>query len=90
MVLFLSICGSVFHNTAVQKVGAVLPSASVEEIGNLIAGTSSRAFQNLSESDKALVIPQIASGMTSIWLLFLAAAALSFLFSLFLLVSARL
>ncbi|KAI0007237.1 major facilitator superfamily-domain-containing protein [Xylariaceae sp. FL0662B] len=82
MVLFFAICGSMFHNIAVQKVGSVLPNASSVEIGDLVAGTSSTFFQALSDSDKAVVVPQIANAMRSIWVFFLAAAALSFLCSL--------
>ncbi|KAI4655974.1 Efflux pump dep3 [Alternaria ventricosa] len=77
MVLFLAISGSLFHNVAVDKVGKALPEASPTEIGYLIAGLSSKAFQALSDEEKALVIPEIASAMTSIWAFFLAAAALS-------------
>ena len=86
MVLFLAICGSLFHNIAVDKVGRALPDVSKTEIGNLIAGTSSAAFKSLSEANKALVIPEIANAMTSIWAFFLAAAALSFVCSIPLLV----
>lgn len=82
MVCFLAICGSMFHNIAVEKVGSALPGASVAEIGNLIAGTSSSAFQALSDADKAVVVPQLSNAMTSIWVFFLAAGALSFLLSL--------
>jgi len=87
MVLFLAISGSLFHNIAVDKVGKALPDVSSTEIGNLIAGSSSEAFQALSEAEKALVIPEIASAMTSIWAFFLAAAALSVVCSIPLLVS---
>ncbi|KAI1050268.1 hypothetical protein LB506_001924 [Fusarium annulatum] len=78
MVLFLAISGSLFHNVAVDKVGNALPTASQTEIGNLIAGTSSVVFKALSEEEKAVVIPEIASAMKSIWAFFMAAAALSF------------
>ncbi|EAT86503.2 hypothetical protein SNOG_06672 [Parastagonospora nodorum SN15] len=77
MVLFLAISGSLFHNVAVDKVGKALPEVSTAEIGNLIAGSSSSAFQALSNAEKALVIPEIASAMTRIWAFFLAAATLS-------------
>ncbi|KAI4955792.1 Efflux pump dep3 [Alternaria rosae] len=77
MVLFLAISGSLFHNVAVDRVGKALPEVSPTEIGNLIAGSSSKAFQALSDEERALVIPEIASAMTSIWAFFLAAAALS-------------
>ncbi|KAF5665737.1 ABC transporter [Fusarium circinatum] len=78
MVLFLAISGSLFHSVAVDKVGNALPTASDTDIGNLIAGTSSAAFKALSEDEKAIVIPEIASAMKSIWAFFMAAAALSF------------
>ncbi|KAH6873340.1 major facilitator superfamily-domain-containing protein [Alternaria rosae] len=77
MVLFLAISGSLFHNIAVDRVGKALPEISPTEIGNLIAGSSSKAFQALSDEEKALVIPEIASAMTSIWAFFLVASALS-------------
>ncbi|KAH7265513.1 major facilitator superfamily domain-containing protein [Fusarium redolens] len=78
MVLFLAISGSLFHNVAVDKVGNALPATSDADIGNLIAGTSSAVFKALSEDEKAVVIPEIASAMKSIWAFFMAAAALSF------------
>ncbi|KAF4990931.1 hypothetical protein FGRMN_8169 [Fusarium graminum] len=78
MVLFLAISGSLFHNVAVDKVGGALPNLSEVEIATLIAGTSSASFKALSEHDKSLVIPEIASAMKSIWAFFMAAAALSF------------
>lgn len=87
MVLFLAISGSLFHNIAVDKVGEALPDVSEMEIGNLIAGSSSKAFQALSETEQALIIPEIASAMKTIWAFFLAAAALSVVCSLPLLVS---
>lgn len=87
MVLFLAISGSLFHNVAVDRVGKALPEVSPTEIANLIAGSSSKAFQALSDEEKALVIPEIASAMTSIWAFFLAAAALSLVCSVPLLVS---
>ncbi|KAI4959254.1 Efflux pump dep3 [Alternaria arbusti] len=77
MVLFLAISGSLFHNVAVDRVSRILPDVSPTEIGNLIAGSSSKAFQALSDEEKNLIVPEIASAMTSIWAFFLAAAALS-------------
>jgi MFS family permease len=77
MVCFLAISGSLFHNIAVEKVGKALPEVASAEIGNLIAGSSSKAFRRLSEAEKALVIPEVASAMSSVWTFFLAAAVLS-------------
>lgn len=82
MVLFLALCGSVFQNIAIQKIQTVLPGALPTEISQLVAGTSSSAFQALNDTDRALVIPQITDALKNIWLLFTAAAALSFLLSL--------
>ncbi|KAF4438480.1 putative Major Facilitator Superfamily transporter [Fusarium austroafricanum] len=81
MVLFLDICGSIFHNVAVDRVGKALLMVSEPDISNLTAGTSSSAFKALSEADKNFVIPEIASAMKSIWAFFMAAAALSFVCS---------
>jgi hypothetical protein len=87
MVLFLAISGNLFHNVATDKVSRALPEVSSAEIGNLIAGSSGEAFQALSDAEKPLVIPAIASAMTSVWAFFLAAAALSVVCSIPLLVS---
>jgi hypothetical protein len=89
MVLFLAISGSLFHNVAMDKVGNALPGVSEAEIGTLIAGTSSAAFKALSDDDKALVIPEIASAMKSIWAFFMAAAVFSFVCACSLLVSLK-
>lgn len=86
MVLFLAICGSMFHNISVDHIGAVLPDFSEAEIGNLIAGTSSEAFRRLTDAEKQVVIPQLAEALRGIWAFYLAAATLSFVASLTLLV----
>lgn len=90
MVLFLSVCGTVFQNTAVKEVGSSLPRLSANEIAELVAGTSSKAFQSLSSSERSTAITNVTSAIRNVWLLFLAAAALSFAFSLPLAVSSSL
>ncbi|KAI8649905.1 MFS domain-containing protein [Fusarium sp. Ph1] len=87
MVLFLSVCGTVFQNTAIKEAGQALPHLSSDEIAELVAGTSSKAFQSLSPSEKSTVVMNITSAIRSVWLLFLVAAALSFALSLPLAVS---
>ncbi|KAK1765886.1 major facilitator superfamily domain-containing protein [Phialemonium atrogriseum] len=82
MVLFLAISGSIFQNTAVQKIGSALPNASPAEIMQLMTGTSSAVYMDLFESDKRVVIPQITDAMSNVWFMFLVAAALSFVCSL--------
>ncbi|KAI8650581.1 MFS domain-containing protein [Fusarium keratoplasticum] len=90
MVLFLSVCGTVFQNTAIKEVGQALPQLSPDEIAELVAGTSSKAFQSLSPSERSTVITNITSAIRNVWLLFLVAAALSFAFSVPLAVSSSL
>lgn len=87
MVLFLAISGTIFQNIAIQKVRTVLLGAPTAQITNLVAGTSSTAYQSLSEPDKAAVIPQLAEALGNVWLFFLVAGALSFVLSLPLFVS---
>ncbi|RSL95403.1 hypothetical protein CEP52_012072 [Fusarium oligoseptatum] len=80
--LFLSVCGTVFQNTAIKEVGQALPHLSPEEIAQLVAGTSSKLFQSLSPSEKSTVIMNVTSAIRKVWLLFLVAATLSFASSL--------
>lgn len=87
MVLFLAICGSVFQNTAIQKISSVLPGVSPADMSQLVAGTSSSVYQALSATERGAVVAHIADAMGNVWILFTAAAGLSFLLSLPLVVS---
>ncbi|KAJ6172827.1 hypothetical protein N7470_001894 [Penicillium chermesinum] len=78
MVIFLAMAGSIYQNLALQKVARAVPTLSVADITNLVAGTSSRAYKALSESERALVTPQITEAMSNVWLFFLVAGILSF------------
>jgi hypothetical protein len=78
MVIFLAICGSIYQNIAIQKVSHAMPKLNATDISNLVAGTSSRTYKALSESERALVAPQITSAMSNVWLFFLVAGILSF------------
>ncbi|CAI7590854.1 unnamed protein product [Penicillium viridicatum] len=78
MVIFLAMCGSIYQNTALQKVSQAMPKLSAADISNLVAGTSSRTYTALSESERALVAPQITDAMSNVWLFFLVAGILSF------------
>ncbi|RGP77980.1 major facilitator superfamily transporter [Fusarium longipes] len=82
MVLFLSLCGNIFQNMAVQEVGNALQHLSEDQVLELIAGTSSRAFQSLSAYERSLVVVSITSALRHVWTLFLVAGAVSFVFSL--------
>ena len=85
--LFLSTCGSMFQNTAVRRIAAVLPGASEAQITQLVAGTSSAAYRALSEGERRLVIPEVTGAMRVVWIMYAAAAGLSFLCSVPLYVS---
>ncbi|KAK0385481.1 hypothetical protein NLU13_6661 [Sarocladium strictum] len=81
MVLFLAISGSLFHNVAMHKISNALPTLPNSIIVDLIAGTSSEAFRTLSDGDKELIIPLIASAMKRVWAFFMVASGLSFVCS---------
>ena len=87
MVIFLAICGAMFHNTAVHKVTNALPDIPETEVVNLITGTGGSAFLALSSARQTVVVSQLADALVNVWILFLAAAALSFGLSIPLLVS---
>lgn len=89
MVLFLSLCGTIFQNTAIGKVGKALPDLPKDQVSELMAGTSSRAFQSLSQVEKSIVVTGITAAIRSIWLLFMVASAISFVFALPLAVSRK-
>ena len=86
-VFFFAVSGSVFTNTAVQNMAGALPDMPRDLVTHLVAGTSSAAFKAMSEEDQQIIIPQIASALGNIWLIYLAAAILSFVCSLLLWVS---
>lgn len=87
MVLFLAISGSIFQNTGVVKLASALPAATEGEIAQLMAGTSSAAYKALDKEQQAAVISEIVKSLQSVWILFTAAAALSFVLSVPLAVS---
>lgn len=87
MVVFLAMAGSIYQNLALQKVGLALPSLDKTDITNLVAGTSSLTYKDLSETEKALVKPLITDAMSSVWLLFLVAGVFSLVITPFLGVS---
>ncbi|GAB1316095.1 Major facilitator superfamily (MFS) profile domain-containing protein [Madurella fahalii] len=68
--------------SATDIANAVGAMTIAQDLGMLVAGTSSAAYKSLSAADKAVVGPQITSAMGNVWLIYLIAAALSFLFSL--------
>lgn len=88
-VIFFAVAGAVFTNTAVYNVASALPDIPSEDIAQLVAGTSSAVFAALSKDDQRVVVPQISAALSNVWLIYVVAAALSFICSLCLWVSAR-
>lgn len=87
MTVFLAVSGTLYQNFSLLNVGPVLPDAKPGQIANLIAGTASQTYKDLSPESKALVIPQITDAMRNIWLFFVVGAALSLVLSMFMGVS---
>ena len=87
MTVFLAISGTLYQNFSLHNIAPVLPDTSAGEIANLIAGTSSQTYKDLSQQAKDSVIPQITDAMRSLWMFFLVGATLSFILSIFLGVS---
>ena len=82
MIIFLAMCGSIYQNIALQKVSQAIPKLSTAYVSNLVAGTISRAYKALSESERVLVAPQITDALSNVWLFFLVAGILSFVLTL--------
>ncbi|KAK8037942.1 major facilitator superfamily transporter [Apiospora phragmitis] len=84
-VVFLSVSGNIFFNTGVEAIRKVLPADTPSPfVADLIAGSSSAAFQSLSQEDGARVTDAITHSMRNVWIFYLAATALSFVLSFFL------
>ncbi|KAL4746650.1 hypothetical protein BDW72DRAFT_197498 [Aspergillus terricola var. indicus] len=77
MIIFLAIASSIYQNLALQKVTQAMPTLSASDITNLVAGTSSRTYKALSESERILLTPQITEALSKVWLFFLVAGILS-------------
>ena len=87
MVIFLATAGTIYQNLAIKKVGNALPHLQATDITNLVAGTSSQMYKELSQREKDLITPAVTDAMSNVWLFFLVAGALSFVLTLFLGVS---
>ena len=84
-VTFLSVCGSLFANTAVKLIMPLLPAeTSLAAATDIITGTHSLAFQDLDPEVSRQVVSKIAQSMQNVWSFNLAGSALSFVLSLFL------
>ncbi|KUL81821.1 hypothetical protein ZTR_09062 [Talaromyces verruculosus] len=71
IVIFLAMVGSIYQNPALQKVSEAMPALSAADITKLIAGTSSQTYKALSESERALVTPEITEAIKQCVVVFL-------------------
>ncbi|RYP76537.1 hypothetical protein DL770_007208 [Monosporascus sp. CRB-9-2] len=84
-VTFLSVSGNVFFNSAASLITPLLPSdTSPEFIHDLIGGTSSHAFQSLSDELAGPVVVSIAASIRNVWIFNLAGSILSLVMTFFL------
>lgn len=84
-VFFLAIAGRIFYTTSIQILRPLLPAGtSTAFIAELIAGSSSPAFQSLSPEVAKNVIQGITHSMRNVWIFLLSAGCLSFVLTLFL------
>ncbi|KAH9906347.1 MFS drug efflux transporter [Xylariomycetidae sp. FL2044] len=84
-VTFLAVSGSVMSNTAASLIAPLLPPGTPSEFAHdLVAGTSSAAFQSLDPDLAASVVAQVATGIRNVWILNVTACALSAACALFL------
>lgn len=85
---FLSVSGNIFFNSASGLIAPILPpGTSPDFVHDLIAGTSSSAFETLSADMAGPVRERIAEALRNVWIFNLAGGALSLVLSLFLGVS---
>ncbi|RYP37974.1 hypothetical protein DL767_002702 [Monosporascus sp. MG133] len=84
-VAFLSVSGNIFFNSAAGLITPLLPSDTPPEfIHDLIGGTSSHAFQSLSDELAGPVIVSIAESIRNVWIFNLAGSILSLVMTFFL------
>ncbi|CAG9956740.1 unnamed protein product [Clonostachys rosea f. rosea IK726] len=84
-VVFLAVSGSVMSNTAAKLIAPLLPADTPTEfVHDLVAGTSSAAFQSLDSELASRVVEKVAKSIGNVWILNVAACALSAVCALFL------
>ncbi|VUC35928.1 unnamed protein product [Clonostachys rosea] len=84
-VTFLAVSGSVMSNTAAQLIAPLLPpDTPTDFVHDLVAGTSSAAFQSLDSELASRVVEKVAKSIGNVWILNVVACALSAACALFL------
>ncbi|RYP50673.1 hypothetical protein DL769_010922 [Monosporascus sp. CRB-8-3] len=84
IIFSLAISGSIFQNQSIKYIAAAMPNVPEDELAQLITGASGAFYQNLSDSDQALVVEQIMNAIRGSFYYLVGSTALGFITSLFL------
>ena len=85
IVIALSISGSVFQNLAYKHLSAALAGSgfTADQIRSALAGTQSPIFQQSTPAEKAAAVAAIIKAMDSVFILVIAAGAVTLVSSVF-------
>lgn len=86
-IILLSLAASPYQNIGVQKIQALLPNLSAEDVQQLTTGRESSLFESLSMDTQIALIEQVTFAIRNTFIILVAASALAFIASLFLGVS---
>lgn len=81
--IFLATANSIFLNRAADGIGKVLPNVPRSVVQAAISGVGAEIFDDLPEDKKARVLGMIMRAIQDVWILAIAAAALSFIVAIF-------
>ncbi|KAL9112885.1 MAG: hypothetical protein Q9227_002962 [Pyrenula ochraceoflavens] len=81
--IFLAVANSIFLNRATDGIQQVLPDIPRSTVQAAISGTDAQIFRDLPEERKARVLSMVMSAIKDVWILAIAAAALSFIIAIF-------
>ncbi|KAJ5641725.1 hypothetical protein N7490_005725 [Penicillium lividum] len=84
ILFFLAIMGTSYQNLVIEKIHKLLPNASVIDVRQFIAGTSSSLSASLTSAQSAAVTDAIVIAMRSVWILLAVAGGICVVLSLFL------
>ncbi|RYP73829.1 hypothetical protein DL771_003407 [Monosporascus sp. 5C6A] len=71
--------GSIFQNQSIRYIAAAMPNVPEDELAQLITGASGAFYQNLNDSDQALVVEQIMNAIRESFYYLVGSTALGFI-----------
>jgi hypothetical protein len=83
-IALLSLAASLYQNIGVQKIHALLPHLSAQDVQQLTTGRQSSLFDGLSVEIQTVLIEQVTLAIRNTFAILIAASALAFIASLFL------